>query len=238
MTEQGTGRRTFFHYRGANAALASEHFDFTQNRARMFHLGYLLLLDRLDVATATGTAAVDVLRAARAAGMKTSADVVSENSDRFAQVVRPALPHLDWLFLNEFELAQITGIETTIDGQIERDAIVQAAGELIRGGVREWVFVHFPAAVVACNAQGQILWQPSLRVPGEQIKGAAGAGDALASGVLYGLHENWPMPDALLLGVCAAAASLAHPTCSEGIRSRSECLALASRFGLNPTHTS
>src|SRR5688572_5535626 len=108
MTEQGSGRRTFFHCRGANAELAPEHFDFSRTRARIFHLGYLLLLDRLDAATAAGTAAAEVFRAARAAGLKTSADVVSENSDRFARVVRPVLPELDYLFVNEFEIAQVT----------------------------------------------------------------------------------------------------------------------------------
>lgn len=233
MTEQGTGRRTFFHCRGANAELAPEHFDFRATRARIFHLGYLLLLDRLDAPTATGTAAADVLRAARAAGLKTSADVVSEHSDRFARVVRPALAELDYLFVNEFEIAQVTGIATTRDGQIERSAIERAAAELIRGGVREWVFVHFPAAVFACGANGEKVWQPSLRVPAAHIQGAAGAGDAFATGVLFGLHEGLAMTETLRLGVCTAAASLAHPTCSEGVGARAECLAFAERFGFN-----
>jgi sugar/nucleoside kinase (ribokinase family) len=233
MTEEGTGRRTFFHCRGANAELAPEHFDFSRSQARIFHLGYLLLLDRLDAATDSGTAAVEVLRAARAAGLKTSADVVSEHSDRFARVVRPALPELDYLFLNEFEIAQVTGMVTTREGRIDLAAIARAAQELIRSGVREWVFVHFPAAVLACGARGEAVWQSSLRVPAAHIQGAVGAGDAFASGVLWGLHENAPIADALRLGVCAAAASLAHPTCSEGVRSRAECLALAERFGFN-----
>jgi sugar/nucleoside kinase (ribokinase family) len=233
MTELGSGRRTFFHCRGANAELAPEHFDFSQSRARIFHLGYLLLLDRLDLPSGNATAAASVLRAAHASGLKTSADVVSEHSDRFARIVRPALPQLDYLFVNEFEIAQITGIETTRDGKIDRGAIESAAAELIRGGVREWVFVHFPAAVLAYGAAGEKVWQPSVRVPAAHIQGAAGAGDAFASGVLFGMHENWPMADALKLGVCAAAASLAHPTCSEGVVSRSECLALGTRFGFN-----
>lgn len=238
MTEQGTGRRTFFHCRGANAELAPEHFDFASSRARIFHLGYLLLLDRLDCpGKNAATAAVEVLRAARAAGMKTSADVVSEASDRFARVVRPALPEIDTLFVNEFEIAQVTGVETTRDGRIEPAAIERAAAELIRGGVREWVVVHFPAAVYARGTQGESVWQPSLRVPASEIAGAAGAGDALASGVLMGLHEGWPMREALTLGVCAAAASLNHPTCSEGVKSRAECLALAARFGFNSVVT-
>jgi sugar/nucleoside kinase (ribokinase family) len=160
--------------------------------------------------------------------------VVSEASDRFPRIVRPVLRHVDYLFVNEFECAQVTGIATTAsDGKIDRVAIERAAVELIRGGVNEWVFVHFPAAVFACSAGGEKLWQPSVRMPSMEIKGAAGAGDALASGVLYGLHDGWPIRESLQLGVCAAAASLMHPTCSEGVVSRAECLALGTRFGFN-----
>lgn len=233
MTEAATGRRTFFHCRGANAALGPEHFDFQRSSARLFHLGYLLLLDRLDaVDAATGrTAAADVLAAARRAGMKTSADVVSEHSDRFSRIVRPALPELDYLFVNEFELQQVTGLRVVHEGDIDRSAVERAAAELIRGGVREWVCVHFPAAVLACGAGGERVWQPTLRVPPEFIQGAAGAGDAFAAGVLCVLHDGGSMGDALKLGVCAAAASLAHPTCSEGVLGREQCLALAERFG-------
>lgn len=233
MTDVSTGRRTFFHCRGANAELAPAHFDFSASRARIFHLGYLLLLDRLDtIDPATGTTqAVAVLRAARAAGMKTSVDVVSEHSDRFARIVRPALPHVDYLFVNEFEIAQVTGIETVRGGEIDRGAIERAARQMIEGGVRDWVFVHFPAAVFACGARGETLWQPSLEVPASRIAGAAGAGDAFASGVLLGLHEGAPVQDALEQGVCAAAASLMHPTCSEGVRPMAECLALRESFG-------
>lgn len=233
MTEQGTGRRTFFHCRGANAGLGPEHFDFAASSARIFHLGYLLLLDRLDsIDPATGgTQAVDVLRMARAAGMKTSADVVSEHSDRFGRIVRPALPHLDYLFVNEFELAQVTGHATVRDGKVERAAVERAAQALIAGGVREWVFVHFPEAVLACGAGGELVWQPSVNVPAGHIAGAAGAGDAFASGVLFHLHDGGSVTEALRLGVCAAAASLAHPTCSEGVKSVAECLALAESLG-------
>lgn len=233
MTEQGTGRRTFFHCRGANAELGPEHFDFATTRARIFHLGYLLLLDRLDSFDAAGgeTLAAQVLRAAGAAGLKTSADVVSEASDRFAKIVRPALPHLDYLFVNEFEIARVTGIETAQGGQIDRRAIERAARQLIADGVRAWVFVHFPAAVLACGANGEIVWQPSVQVPANQIAGAAGAGDAFASGVLHRLHDGAPVAEALRLGVCAAAASLGHPTCSEGVRAEADCLALGARWG-------
>src|SRR5262245_16549977 len=48
MTEIGNGRRTFFHYRGANALWDGSEIDFKKTKARIFHLGYLLLLDALD----------------------------------------------------------------------------------------------------------------------------------------------------------------------------------------------
>ena len=40
MTETGNGRRTFFHYRGANALWDGAELNFTKTRARIFHLGY------------------------------------------------------------------------------------------------------------------------------------------------------------------------------------------------------
>src|SRR5689334_22243249 len=48
MTEQGQGRRTFFHVRGANALWRGDDLDFRNGHFRIIHLGYLLLLDALD----------------------------------------------------------------------------------------------------------------------------------------------------------------------------------------------
>lgn len=48
MTEKGNGKRTFFHLRGANALWKGAELDFNRTKARIFHLGYLLLLDALD----------------------------------------------------------------------------------------------------------------------------------------------------------------------------------------------
>src|SRR5579871_5004267 len=48
MTEANGGHRTFFHNRGANAYWDAKNLDFSKTKARIFHLGYLLLLDALD----------------------------------------------------------------------------------------------------------------------------------------------------------------------------------------------
>jgi sugar/nucleoside kinase (ribokinase family) len=233
MTVQSTGRRTFFHRRGANALLGPEHFDFSKSNAKLFHLGYLLLLDRLDAFDADGrTGAARVLEAARVVGMKTSLDCVSDNSDRFVPVAKPALPHVDYFFANDFEATRLTGISLVDDAGRDPTQLRTAARRLLDAGVKSWVFVHSPHGVFAASAS-EHLWQPSLRVPANEIKGAAGAGDALAAGILLGLHEGWPIARSLRLGVSAAAASLYDATCSASVRSVAECEQLAAELGFN-----
>ena len=48
MTEKEGGRRTFFHNSGANSTWDGADIDFSKSKAKIFHLGYLLLLDALD----------------------------------------------------------------------------------------------------------------------------------------------------------------------------------------------
>ncbi len=233
MTVAATGRRTFFHQRGANARLGPEHFDFSATRARYFHLGYLLLLDTLDAPGPDGRpAAAAVLARARAAGLITSADCVSEAGTRFRSHVAPVLPEVDVLFANDYEAEQLTGLTLGRGATLDRRAVEEAARALLALGVRTWAIVHFPEGVCACSATGEIVWQPAVRMPPAAIAGTAGAGDALASGILLGLHELWPMSRSLELGVCSAAASLRSPTCSDAVASATECLALGRGHGL------
>ena len=219
------------------AHFAAKHcvaFDFTATQARWFHLGYLLLLDRLDGLERGETRACEVLRRARAAGLLTSVDCVSEDSQRFTERVAPVLPHVDVFFANDFEAERLTGIVLRTEGVLQPAAVRAAAERLLAAGVNRWVVLHFPEGGYAYGSSGDRHWQPALRLPPERIAGAVGAGDALAAGVLYGLHENWPMAEALTLGVTAAAA-LTDPTCSQGVRSVSACLELAATFGFQTT---
>lgn len=231
MTVEKTGRRTFFHQRGANAHLDIEHFDFAGAQAKIFHFGYLLLLDRLDEMTGGQPRACEVLKRAKLAGLRTSLDCVSEDSHRFHTIVTPTLPFVDILFANDFEAEKVTGVPLRANGRIAAAAVGLAARKLLKAGVQSWVVIHFPEAAYACSAAGEGIWQAGLRVPPGDIRGAAGAGDALAAGVLFGLHEEWPMAECLRFGVCAAAASLYHPTCSEGVMPADACLGLGQRLG-------
>jgi len=233
MTEQSHGRRTFFHYRGANALWRGDDLEFNKIKAAIFHLGYLLLLDAMDEPDAKfGTRAARVLDAAQKAGLKTSVDVVSEDSDRFAKIVNPALKYVDYCILNEIEAGKTTGFKIRLmDGRLDTVALRHAAGALLQQGVRDLVIVHFPEGAFARGRQSGDFWQSSLKLPDKFIAGTAGAGDAFCAGVLMGLHEGWDLPRCLQTGVCVAAASLADATCTTGVNSLGACLALGKKYG-------
>jgi len=231
MIVEKTGRRTFFHQRGANAFLDARHFDFGRATGKIFHLGYLLLLDALDKPDPKfGSVAARVLAKAKKAGFRTSIDLVSEDSRRFVKIVRPALRQVDYCFLNEFELERTTGIGVRGRRGVNMKALQKAADGLLAAGVREWVIVHFPEGACAVGQGRWVVKQGSLRIPQSRIVSAVGAGDAFAAGVLYALHEELDMETALRYGVCAAASCLLGAGASDGLRPLRECLSLAKRF--------
>ncbi len=232
MVVQSTGRRTFFHQRGANAFLDGEHFDFSGNHAKIFHLGYLLLLDRLDQPDPEcGTVAARVLRAARKAGFLTSIDLVSEESQRFSKIIRPALPHVDFCILNEFELGRTMQVEVRRGDSLDLAVLQKAAGAMLNEGVHRSVIVHFPEGAFAVGKEGAQVFQGSVKIPQSEIVSTVGAGDAFAAGVLYGLHEAVSMEEALRYGVCAAASNLRGSGSSDGMTSLKEALELGEKFG-------
>lgn len=236
MTEIGHGRRTFFHHRGANALWTGDDIDFKKCKAHIFHLGYLLLLDALDSTDKQyGTKAARLLAKAQDAGLKTSVDVVSEDSDRFPKVVTPALKYVDYCILNEIEAGKTAGFKIRQpNGALDTVALRHTAGALLQRGVREVVVIHFPEGGFARTRKGEDFWQSSLELPPKYIAGTAGAGDAFCAGVLLGLHEGWDLPRCLTTGVCVAANSLSDPTCTGGIKPLKTALALARKYKFRP----
>jgi len=232
MTVKPTARRTFFHQRGANALLGPEHIQLQGRTEGHFHLGYLLLLDRLDQPDLDyGTAAARVLAEAKKAGLRTSVDVVSEDSRRFADIVLPALPHVDLCLMNEFEAERCTSVPVRSHGAVTERGLAEACQVLLDHGVQEWAIIHFPEGAFALSRSGERLFQGSVKIPASLLVGAVGAGDAFAAGVLYGSHEDAPMQECLRFGACAAAASLTHASASEGLMILSDCCALGDRYG-------
>lgn len=209
MVVRPTGRRTFFHNRGANRMLEEDDLD--PGNSRIFHIGYLLLLDRVDPMAAR------ILQRIRAAGVRTSVDLVSAEKARFQEIVVPALEHIDYLIINEIEAGECAGLAIRKpDGTFDRDALAEATRRLHR---RNLVVVHLPEGAYALGPEGEV-WVPSK--PLKKIVSTVGAGDAFCAGVLYGLHEEWPIRQCLDLGHLAAAACIGHETTTGGLRPVSE----------------
>ncbi len=217
MTEEKTGNRTFFHYRGANALLDEQHFQHIESNAAIFHLGYLLLLDKLDAEDDKyGVKAARILDELRQQGFKTSVDVVSESSDRFKKIVTPCLPYTDYLIVNEVEAGQIAGLEIRKkDDSINKNNVFEAAESLLNKGVNKIVVIHFPEGGYAQTKKGIKHFEPSFKVKDGEIKGTAGAGDAFCAGMLYALHEEWDLDQSLTFANASARFNLTSPTCTE-----------------------
>jgi sugar/nucleoside kinase (ribokinase family) len=235
MSVAGTGRRTFFHQRGANAKFGPEHLDLSRSKARIFHMAYLLLLDRMDAIREDGrTVASRVFEKARSLGFITSTDIVSEASNRFSSLVPPSLPYIDYLFINEYEALKITGIDCTGPDGVELGRAEAAARKAFDMGVSRLVILHFPEGALAYGKSTGVCIQPAIQLPPERIRGSAGAGDAFAAGVLLGLHEGYPTETCLELGVSAAAASLFDESCSSGLLQVDDVLHLGRVYGFRP----
>lgn len=231
MCVVSTGRRTFFHRRGANALFDSRQVDFALTKAAHFHLAYLMLLDALDSEDADGrTRASVLLEQARAAGLTTSADLVSTEGPRFMRKVASALPFIDYLFINELEAERATGLRIKEGQDVSVTLAREAALKLIAGGVRRQVILHFSTGAIVCDACGKVTGQGSLQVPPDWVVGTNGAGDAFAAGYLFGLQKGWDTAECLRMASAAAAACLTEASSSAGLRPADECLELSLKF--------
>ncbi len=219
MTETcGGAARTFFHYRGANAKLGVEQVVSCDCPAKIFHLGYLLLLDSLDKEDAEyGVAAARALDALQKKGYKTSVDVVSEEGDRYRKIILPCLKYTDYLIINEVELGNCVGRPMRdADGAILEDEIKKAACELLDAGVKELVVIHYPEGGVAASKSGELLSAPSFSPAKEEIVSTVGAGDAFCAGALYAIHEGFGLEKLLKFASASARFNLFSTTSTGG----------------------
>lgn len=227
-----SGRRTHIYYPGTAAYLTPDHFDLDRASGRILHLGLPGIHRRMDGPWAGEPSGwVAVLKRARAAGLETNLELASIDQDRLAALVRPCLPHLDLLVVNDVEIGAIAGEPTSRDGRTDVEACVRAARRAMVEGAMRLVVAHFPSGAVALARGGEPVLHPSVRVPPEEVAGANGAGDAFAAGLLYGHHEGWALDDALSLAHAAAAASLRSITTTGSVESWQACLGLARRWG-------
>jgi sugar/nucleoside kinase (ribokinase family) len=226
-----SGRRTFFHYRGANRRFCPDHVDLDKLPVELFHLGYLNLLDAMYQADDQfKTVAAGLLAQVRERGIKTSIDLVSEESSRYRQIVPPALKFTTYCIINDFEAEKLSGIPIRQRQALILGNLKRIATAILAFGVDDLVVIHFPeGAYLLTKDRGEIL-QPSLDLPESYIVGSTGAGDSFCAGVLYGLYKGWSHEKTLRFAVCAGAMNLSDLTTTGGIRRWQEVFEMEGRF--------
>jgi len=211
------GQRTFFTYAGASAKFGSEHVIFTEACPKLLHLGYFLLLERVD--NGEGLA---ILKAAKANGIETSIDLVSENSDRYG-LVKPCLPYTDYLIINELEAGKLTGIAPCGD---HLQKIAQALKDM---GVQKKVIIHMPDCAVCLSGEGYTC-VASYQLPEGYIQGTTGAGDAFCAGALIGIYHGWNDRQILEFASASAVMALGSPDATSGLRTMEQIRTYCSQF--------
>jgi len=189
------GQRTFFTYQGSSSLFGYDSIDFDKLDVKLFHLGYFLLLDKIDNGDG-----IKILKKCKELGIKTSIDLVSENSDRYSLVV-PCLKYVDNLIINELEASKLSGVE------YNGDNILEIAKKLKDFGVKERVIIHMPKESICLSDKGYTIFK-SFKAKPDYIKGTTGAGDAFCAGSLIGIYKDLSDEEILKIGTISAFSSL------------------------------
>lgn len=232
MISKRTGKRTFFYSAGTHALQTPDDFDFKASKARIAHLGLPGVHDIMD-APWKGDASgwVTVLKQARANGFKTNIELVSVEPALIRQLAVPMLPHLDMFIVNDLEAGAVAGIETVRGGVTDVAACKQTAAALLDHSALSLVAIHYPGGAILRTRDGRSFDHPSVNVPQSAVVSSNGAGDSFAAGLLYGVHEDWPLERAIKLAHASAAASLRSAETTGSVVNWQECLKLADGWG-------
>ena len=198
------GQRTFFTYAGASSDYGLDDIDFNSLNVKMLHLGYFLLLDKIDNGDG-----LKILKKAKENGIITSIDLVTENSDRY-KLVLPCLPYTDNLIINETEAGRITDIEPT------KENLPIICKKLSDMGVKERIIIHMPELSILYN-KGKIITLDSIDIPKHLIKGKTGAGDAFCAGSLIGIYNELSDEEILEVASKVAVCSLTSQDATSGL---------------------
>ena len=212
------GQRTFFTYPGASSDFCAEDVDLDKLRPKLLHLGYFLLLRRIDEGDG-----LKILKSAAERGIRTSCDLVSENSDRYKTVL-PCLPYIDYLIINELEGGRLAGTDP------DAAHAPEMAKKLLRLGVREKVIIHYKEGAVCADKSGEVTSLASVPLPKEEIKGTTGAGDAFCAGALLGIYRGLSDTEILDCGRIAAARALRAEDAVSGVVDLEEARKIAGGY--------
>ncbi|MCF6466227.1 carbohydrate kinase family protein [Clostridium sp. Cult2] len=230
--------RTFFFFRGNSHLFNEDTIDLEKLNSKILHIGYILLLDGLDEEDEVyGTKMARLLKNAQEIGLKTSIDIVSENSNRFVDKVPPSLKYTDYCIINEIEAGKSVNVNLRdANNRLIKENIRDVLYKLKKLGVKEWVIIHCPEGSFGYDGLN-IYSVPSLFLEKEKIKGTVGAGDAYAAGALYGAHEGLSIEDSMKLATSSAASLLLAEEGASGVKTYNELLKMFEEYPKHETIT-
>ena len=213
--EKSTGCRTFFQYGGADDLFCLEDVEVDKITSKIFHLGYFLLMEKLDAFDEEyGCKGAKLLASLQKAGCLTSIDTISENSDRFKRVLIPALKYVDYLFINELEASRITDIPLeVVDNKIDQDNVKKVLDKLFEMGVGKRVIIHASCGAYGMDKDGTYCFESSRKLPKGFIVGT----DAFCAGALVASYKELSLKDCLLYGNAAAMMALTTASATGGV---------------------
>lgn len=211
------GQRTFFVYPGAGADFGIADMDFDAIHAKILHLGYFLLLQKVDDGDG-----LKILQKAKEVGLETSIDLVSENSDRYSLVL-PCLPYTDYLIVNELEAGKLAGIEPT------EENLESICRKLMDLGVQKKIIIHMPERSVCLSKEGYSSLG-SYILPEGYIQGTTGAGDAFCAGALIGIYNGWEDLQIMEFASACAVMALSSPDATSGMKTGEEIKEYCKQF--------
>jgi len=227
------GERTFFHQKGTNAEFSPEDIDISSLGCDILHIGYILLLDKFDEEDIEyGTVMARFLHDVQKTGIKTSIDVVSDNSADYGKKIIPALKYSDYVIINEIECCKIWNTEAyKADGSLDKETLISAMKKTVQAGIKEKLIVHSKETAFIMDAKTlDYLELPSLLIPDSEIKGSVGAGDAFCAGSLYGLYNGFSDMEILEFASSAAACNLFEANAVDGMKNKDGIIEVSKKY--------
>ena len=183
------GERPALHVMGANAVFSAKDVDLPALGAfDVVHVGGTFLMPAFD-----GPDAATVLAAAKEQGAITTMDVLGVQKDGMANILRPCMPHLDYLMPNTEEAEMVSGLSTRAD----------LAGFFLDMGATT-VILKMGDQGASINRVGEA----EVRVPAfaVDVVDTTGCGDAFDAGFMLTTAMGWEIDQAARFG--AACGSL------------------------------
>jgi sugar/nucleoside kinase (ribokinase family) len=196
--------RRFIHCVGANAGFVAADLDAVLKASpRVLHIGYFLILPRLDAAELA-----ERFARARRAGTLTLLDVATPGPGSYLEPLKTVLPHTDIFVPNTDEAELILG---------EHDPVRQALAFHEMGAAR---------VVITRGEHGVISVSDDLRVklgtyPISFVDGSGG-GDAFNAGYIVGLLEGRSELECLKLASAVGASCVRAVGTTAGVFTRAE----------------